>query len=505
MKCPRCNASNPDDGLICNECGSDLPVADVQEIRDDREIVWEVRTSKAAIASFVLGLLSFCAPVLGIPALLFGISAVFKIIGYPGRFKGIGFAVMGIIISMIPAGICVLWFLDAEPIENDYTIEDLRSARQDAADSYLLLLSLGEGERDLKSAPAIGLSAGNIEVINRLWDVVVTGDYPAIAGIVKENAEEINQAWKNGGKGREIIEKLSRFGEIADSTTPEIADEIDFIPNLRDLAKLYNVYAYLQSVRGNNLAGADELVKLNSVFRKLSVNSRSIIIKLVCYVGLSLNMETANFILNNPQTSGETIALLAENFSPLTIEEVSLRNSMIFEYLTFKNSWDKTSMLILVEKTPLLKLNSTLRLYRKYCDSWIEQDGESDNYADGRLLVWPKYLPNRLDISISPQGQIPWYYKCYNPVGWFRLLDILIPAIGTVGQRRMKVEVQGDLFQIVLNKRLGREVSLKARAYSDKYKIDLERKIIYSPGPDGADFTNDDIKLSIRPEVLGIN
>jgi len=80
-----------------------------------------------------------------------------------------------------------------------------------------------------------------------------------------------------------------------------------------------------------------------------------------------------------------------------------------------------------------------------------------------------------------------------------------MPAIGTIGQRKMKVEVQDDLFRIVLNKRLGREVSLKARAYSDKYKIDLERKIIYSPGPDGVDFTNDDIKLSIRPEVLSIN
>jgi len=503
MKCPQCNSSNPEDGLICNECGSDLPVTDVQEVPDARKIVWEVHTSKAAVASFVLGLLSFCAPVLGIPALLFGIAGILKVIGNPGRLKGIGFAVMGIIISMIPAGICVLWFFDAEPIENDYTIEDLRSARQEAADSYILLLSLGEGETELKSAPAVGLSEGDIEVINRAWDVIATGDYPSIAGIVKENAAEINQAWKHGWKGRGIIERLGRFDEIADLTKPEIAVEIDFIP-LRDLAKLYNVYAYLQSIQGNNRVAANELVKLNSVFRKLSVNSRSIIIKLVCYVGLSLDMETANFILNNPQTSGETIALLAKNFSPLTSDEVSLRNSMIFEYLTFKNSWDKTLMLTKAEKTPLLKLNSTLRLYRKYCDSWIEQDGESDNYADSRLFVWPKCLPDRLDISISPQGQVPWYYKCYNPVGSW-LIDLLMPAIGTVGQRKMKVEVQGDLFRIVLNKRLGREVSLKARAYGDKYKIDLERKIIYSPGPDGVDFTDDDIKLSIRPEVLSIN
>ena len=67
-----------------------------------------------------------------------------------------------------------------------------------------------------------------------------------------------------------------------------------------------------------------------------------------------------------------------------------------------------------------------------------------------------------------------------------------------------KLKVQDDLFQIVLNKRLGKEISLKARAYGDKYIIDVGKKMIFSPGPDGRPYTDDDIKLIINPEVLGL-
>ena len=63
--------------------------------------------------------------------------------------------------------------------------------------------------------------------------------------------------------------------------------------------------------------------------------------------------------------------------------------------------------------------------------------------------------------------------------------------------------VQDDLLQIVLNKRLGKDVSLKARAYSDEYIVDVENRKILSPGPDGKVGTKDDIELAINPQVLG--
>ncbi len=65
------------------------------------------------------------------------------------------------------------------------------------------------------------------------------------------------------------------------------------------------------------------------------------------------------------------------------------------------------------------------------------------------------------------------------------------------------MRIQDDLLQIVLNKRRGKEFSLKARAYGDEYIVDIENKKILSPGPDGKVDTQDDIELRINPEVLG--
>ncbi len=77
-----------------------------------------------------------------------------------------------------------------------------------------------------------------------------------------------------------------------------------------------------------------------------------------------------------------------------------------------------------------------------------------------------------------------------------------MPSKGVEG-RTIETRVRDDLLQIVLNKRLGKDVSLKARAYSDEYVVDVEIKRLFSPGPDSKAGTKDDITLPIDPEVLG--
>jgi hypothetical protein len=98
--------------------------------------------------------------------------------------------------------------------------------------------------------------------------------------------------------------------------------------------------------------------------------------------------------------------------------------------------------------------------------------------------------------------KLSWYYKTYNPVGSF-FVYLMTPDMERIIERRTKLQVHSDLLQIVLDKRLGKEVSLKARAYSDEYIVDVENKKIFSPGPDGEAGTKDDIKLLINPDVLG--
>ncbi|GAH11265.1 unnamed protein product, partial [marine sediment metagenome] len=121
-----------------------------------------------------------------------------------------------------------------------------------------------------------------------------------------------------------------------------------------------------------------------------------------------------------------------------------------------------------------------------------------------QFSVWPSIYPDCMPKTVETlDGDLAWQYKYYNPGGCL-LTGLFTLNFGRMVKFETKIKVQDDLLQIVLNKRLGNEVSLKARAYSDEYIIDTEKKIIFSPGPDGKADTKDDIKLIINPEVLNL-
>ena len=499
MQCPKCGTENPNNAQICSTCGY------VFKNDTAEELVAKPKISRLAIASLVLSIFSlFTLLIAAALSIALGIASLYRIKKYKTKFKGKYLAVTGITISVISIivflAMFALWNIDAPPIPDDYTIADLRSAPPECAGSYELLMSISEKEEypPPPDAPLIGLSAQDVNTIEQVSEVFKEGDYSAITDMLKENAESIYQAWENAKKGRDIINELNKFPEIADLTVPDIDAEIGFLRNLTLLARLYQAFLCLQTEQGSSIDAVNELNKLDSVFRKLSVNARSTVTKLVCIAGLANNIFTANFITNNPQTSKGSLELLAEHFTPLTNEQTSLRNSVISEYLMFKKAWD--TQLAELRKTPFLKFNSTYRLYKNFADHWIAVE---ENQAQiEQLTVWPALYPE-LPVTIDSDGNSPWYYKVYNPIGSM-LVGILMPALDRVFQIKTKLQIHSDLLQIVLNKRLGKEVSLKACAYSDEYIIDVDNKNIFSPGPDGEPNTEDDIKLTINPEALGL-
>jgi len=484
MRCPKCGTENQDGAQICNSCGRHLK-NDTSE-----KPVAKPKTSKLAVASFILSFLA------GIPAIIFGIVALVKIARSAGRLKGNGLAIAGIVISLFLMSAFFLWTLDAPPIPNDYTIADLRSAPKECEQSYELLKKLAD-ENDLSpDAPAIGLSQQDVNDLDKINKISKEDDYENIYAKLTANAENTLRIWQNAQKGRDIINQLNTFPEIADLTEPFIFAFPKFLGNFRHLVLLHRDFVCLQSCQGNEEIALNELLNLDDVVRKLNVNVRSFITKLVYIASFAVNIETANFIINNPKTSEDSLKLLAEHFQPLTNERTSLRNSMIFEYLMFKN--ELINMDKKLKHFPFLKLNSTLRLYKNSCDYRIAAEKSCQEFE--KLSVWPSIYPE-LPVQVDPNGITPWYYKAYNPVGSL-YLAILMPAYGKIFQLNTKLQIRYDLLQIVLNKRLGKEINLKARAYGDEYIVDLENKKIFSPGPDGIPHTKDDIKLMINPEVL---
>ncbi len=503
MRCPKCGTENPEDAQICRSCGY-VPKSDVP----DKPIA-KPKTSRLAIASLVLSIFGlFTFLITALISIALGITSLCKIKKHKPELKGKCIAVTGIAISLacilVFVAAFVLWGLDAPPIPDDYTIADLRSAPPECARSYELLMSISEKkEPPPRDAPTIGLSEQDISNLEEISDVIKEGDYSKITEVLEANADNIEQAWKNAQKGRDIISELNTFPEVADLTEPDLDAEMEFLQNFRHLTRLYQSYVYLQTEQGNGQSTVKKLIKLDSVFRKLSVNARSTVTKLVCFAGLDTGIRAANFITNNPQTSQESLDLLAEHFVPLTPEQISLRNSFISEYLMFKKMLNTLFDQHALRNNPLLKGNSTLRLYKNFCDHSIDIMTEPQKSANPELSVWPSICLDWLPASIDSQGRTPWFYTCYNPIGSL-LVGIFTSAREELLKFKTKLKVQDDLLQIVLNKRLGSEVSLKARAYSDEYIIDTEKKIIFSPGPDCKADTKDDIKLMINPEALNL-
>ena len=503
MQCPKCGAENPDGVQICSKCALVLTESAAEQPKP------KVKTSKMAIGSALLAGLAVALSIFVDPALAFlaaslgiftAITSIVKIRKSKGKLIGKSFAIVGIIFPLVHVLLLSYWRIDAAPVPNDYTISDIRSAPPQYSQSYELLNDLADVDSDLPDAPAIGLSERDVKNLEEINKVFKESDYSKISAVLKANTDSIYHAWENAQKGRDVISKLNTFQEIVDLTEPDLEADIKFLRNLRRLVYLYQAYVYLQAEQGNYQDAINELIKFDSVFRKLSVNARSMIVKLVCYAGLNIGINTANFIVNNPQTSQESLELLAEHFTPLTKEQVSLRNPVISEYLMCKNELSKIfreNKLKYSSFSPL-KLNSALRLYKNFCDRWIAV--EENRAETEELTVWPTMYP-KLSVTIDSDGRFPWYYKAYNPIGSL-LIGIMIPALDRVFQIKTKLQIHSDLLQIVLNKRLGKEVSLKARAYGDEYIIDVENKKIFSPGPDGEPNTEDDIKLIINPEAL---
>lgn len=243
------------------------------------------------------------------------------------------------------------------------------------------------------------------------------------------------------------------------------------------------------------------MIELDLAFRKLSLNVRGFMEKLICLKCIEENIVTANAIVNNPVVARESIELLARHFTPLTKEQISMRNGVLSEYIFLKDIVSEVSGQTAGGKMPLLKTNSTLRVYKYFCDNRLDAM-EQNGHVATRLSAWPDHYPFKEPDLVQTWGLLPMIYRCYNPLGSRCIL--MFGFSRKIDTRNGSIlPVHSDLFQIVLDRRLGKEISLKARAYSDEYIIDVEGKKIFSPGPDGKPNTKDDIKLSINPELLG--
>ena len=501
MKCPLCGTEF--EGVVeqCFTCGWDFA---------ENPADYRPRISKLAIFTLILGILCLFTLYLSLLAtVIIGAIALRKIRKSRGKLTGERIAMAGILIPLlslpiIPAIGYAIWSKDAGPVPNEFTEADFLQVRSENEVTYSILCQLNDGKDDPNGAPAIGLNKEDVVLLENLWETFSESeDIQSQFESIRKHAEDIQYLWNQSSKGHSIITELSSYDEIADLT--EVFADLDSdVPYNRDIKLLLEInvlHSLLLLENGDDLQACRELIVFDTMVRKQGIFARSMILKLICYAIFSHDIKAANLMANHPDISKEGVHLLRSQFSPLSDEEVSLGNSIIHEYLMDKNVMENLSETV---NTPLYKQNSSYRYLDGFCRNWILKDkGQKPNvYCPVSVWPWEKPYPQiSLEIGrIMTAGEL---YDLYNPIGTL-YVETMLPAVDRIFEIKEKILIWDDLLQWVLAKRMGQEGSLKSRAYSDEYTVDIEKGLVFSVGPDGEAYTNDDVKLRINPEVLGL-
>jgi hypothetical protein len=333
----------------------------------------------------------------------------------------VGVTATAALLAVVYCVACVL--TDAPPIPNDYTIADVRSAALQYNTSYELVQKLGEGMAPEKSRPELGLTAGDGEVLAIFGKALIKGDPAEIAEVCERNRDSIKLAWQHGAKGREIISRLSEYQEIAD-LTPVTSDARGGKENIwqggadiLNLMYLYVAYIRVEAADGDIESAARELVRFDVVFRKLSANARETVTKIICLIIMKSDVETAEFLLNSPRLSPQVARVVKEHFTPLTAEQLSVTNTMIFEYLSFG---EIANILTLGTNRAnlLLKPMSSRRMWRNSIEYYIAKAEGREVDAARQLSVWPGWVSGHAAVAVNPaKHQLSIAYRCYNWLG----------------------------------------------------------------------------------------
>ncbi|MDD4870056.1 MAG: hypothetical protein PHR77_05800 [Kiritimatiellae bacterium] len=323
-------------------------------------------------------------------------------------------------------------------------------------------------------------------------------------------ASEVEKAWEDVAEGRKVIEKLDTFDRIADLTDPAFLDVRNGITNqafmnylsYRNIAHTTWSYAQLLTERGKSEEAAKELVRLYSVSSKAMPNMLILIDKMVWVAICGGTVQRAYRIASHPSCSREALKILKDGFVPMSNEAVSLRNTILGEFLGISHYFydairkgKMDSLMTMAGGTPARRSNlrnvvnrslifltcrpnQTIRDYKKFADlavAGVEKMPPEQTAANqylGSYLRTPgfKNTAGRLLLAIA----IPDYTKAMNT------------ALGN--------KIRSELLAMYLSQKLGENLVLNDPYTGKPYRVDANG-MSWSVGPDRKAGTADDVLL----------
>lgn len=392
--------------------------------------------------------------------------------------------------------------IDEPPSKPIYTRADLPPPAKDAEESYKTLMTFRrDGGLELK----VDIPYGS------------TNSYPWLFPTnIMDYADAVEKAWKDVGKGWEVIEKLDSFSAIADLLPETPLDDKTPVPgflHLRNMVRVCWRYAVLKTEQGKPDEGVHALCRLHSVTLKALPYSSTLVSKMIWVAIAKGNMQTAYHIADSKQCTPEALRTLSATFAPLAWEDVSVRRSMIAEHLFSRTTFHKIH-----SKDPGLisaftcSTNATLDNplvglpFLKVASFTIGPFFVNLNMTDRELeAAWDSVLsgvskqpPTTLD-TVAETIEAKLRSPSFKNMGGQAMVAIAIPAFLKSAENAWKMKVLSDLLAIELRRRLGEKLVL-TDAYTGKpYFVDEATGIAGSVGPDGKPGTADDIKLGDWP------
>ena len=311
----------------------------------------------------------------------------------------------------------------------------------------------------------------------------------------QEHEAEILALWEKSAPVREIITRLNSFNRIPDLSGAETALDIDLMPFISTL-KVYRLYADLMMEKGHPEEAARPLAQLYVMIRKILPYSRFVIHKVVWGALAGRSLSIAVDLARHPSSDPETLTILKESFTPLTMDEISYEAAYISEYFFIKHRADQydysRAFGELVRPCPenppawnqfLFNLIGPVAFHRNRTLNVVT---EKFNH----LVAGTRTHPPDLSGARTIDHEI----ELRNIGGQMLLLSSFFD-LTDYPDNMSKIKAQSDLLALYLHARLGENIDIKDYYSGKNYLETDEPGLFFSAGPDGLPETSDDIRL----------
>lgn len=361
-----------------------------------------------------------------------------------------------------------------------YSRKDIPIPPEDVQESYDHLMQFRRG--------------GGIEVPRKIRDLGL--DYEKVIADPAAHTDIIEKAWEELADTREIFLGLNRFNHIAGITpTTEISFNTDIIGymKLRTIVRSLSAYAILLTERGDSEEAVRCCLDVHSVVKKAVPHSVTATEKMIWAAIDEIAMKTIYRIMKHPRCSSRAVAILANDFGTLSVDDISLRTPLMCEYIATYDAINKTeserlysdfygnigfkiySIPSAISFPFLYNRNRTKKLINDKYNAYIR-----------RVAQNPENI--KLDRNGAEAGQIQGLHNLLGQ-GLVQVLGGIDPYLADL----LPLKVNGDLLLMEVNKRMGRELILTDILSGKPYFVDASSGKYASVGLDHSAGTKDDI------------